>query len=38
MRTPIMVAALHDNVEAVETLVTTSGVKVDDRDDVSGKV
>ena len=34
MRTPIMVAALHDNAEAVETLVT-SGVKVDDKDDVS---
>ena len=37
MRTPIMVAALHDNVEAVETLVT-SGVDIDDKDDVSVKI
>ena len=38
MRTPIMAAALHDNMEAVETLVATSRVEVDDKDDVSGKI
>ena len=31
-----MVAALHNNAEAVETLVT-SRVEIDDKDDVSGK-
>ena len=37
MRTPIMVAALHDNAEAAETLVT-SGIEVDGKDDVSAKI
>ena len=37
MRTPIMVAALHGNAEAVETLVI-SGIEVDDKDDVSAKI
>ena len=32
-----MVAALHDNAEAVEWLVI-SGIEVDDKDDVSAKI
>ena len=32
-----MVAALHDNAEAVEALVT-SGIEVDEKDDVSAKI
>ena len=37
MRTPIMTAGLHDNAEAIETLVA-SGVEVDAKDDVSEKI
>ena len=37
MQTPIMVAGLHDNEEAIETLVK-SGAEVDAKDDVSAKM